>query len=176
MAPHPLGELGGGAAGVKLDFGPVGLLEELGVGEAEFLGAGVAGEAGRACVSLIVMCRQKLKWINLPEANVSADGVGDGLLATDLQTRSDGDGVFDGLGSTVTGSGEERVGGVTDLDDACVGGGPAGLGVPPEELEVDDRLGGGALDELLEYGCPLGWAGDVVHGLEDLVGFDGVVP
>jgi hypothetical protein len=44
VAPHPLGQLGRGAAGVELDLVPVGVLKELGVGEAEFLGARVADE------------------------------------------------------------------------------------------------------------------------------------
>jgi hypothetical protein len=44
VRPHPLGQLGLRAARVELDFVPVGVLEKLGVGEAEFLGAGVADE------------------------------------------------------------------------------------------------------------------------------------
>ena len=46
MRPDPFGELGGGATWVEFDFVPVCVLEEFGVGEAEFLGAGVADEAG----------------------------------------------------------------------------------------------------------------------------------
>jgi len=44
VAPDPLWELGRGAARVEGDFGPVCVLEEFGVGEAEFLGAGVTDE------------------------------------------------------------------------------------------------------------------------------------
>lgn len=44
VAPYPLGQLRGGTTRVKLDLVPVGVLEELGIGEAEFLGAGVADE------------------------------------------------------------------------------------------------------------------------------------
>jgi hypothetical protein len=44
VAPDPLGELGGSKAGVKLDFLPVGVLEELCVAEAELLCARVADE------------------------------------------------------------------------------------------------------------------------------------
>jgi hypothetical protein len=45
VRPHPFGELGCGAARVELDFVPVGVLEEFGVGEAELLGARIADEA-----------------------------------------------------------------------------------------------------------------------------------
>jgi hypothetical protein len=44
VAPHPLGQLGSGTAGVELDLVPVGVLKEFGVREAEFLGARVANE------------------------------------------------------------------------------------------------------------------------------------
>lgn len=44
MAPDPFGELGLRAARVEFDFVPVCVLEEFGVGEAEFLGTGVADE------------------------------------------------------------------------------------------------------------------------------------
>jgi CelD/BcsL family acetyltransferase involved in cellulose biosynthesis len=45
VAPDPFGELGLRAAGVELDFVPVSVLEEFGVGEAEFLGARVSDES-----------------------------------------------------------------------------------------------------------------------------------
>jgi len=45
MAPDPFGQLGGCAAGVELHLFPVRVLEELGVREAQLLGAGVADEA-----------------------------------------------------------------------------------------------------------------------------------
>ena len=45
MAPDPLGEFGLRAARVEFDFVPVGVLKEFGVGEAEFLGAGIADES-----------------------------------------------------------------------------------------------------------------------------------
>lgn len=51
------------------------------------------------------------------------------------------------------------------------------LRVSPPQLEVDDGLGRSALHQALEDGRPLGYAfGGVVHGFEDFVGFDGVVP
>jgi hypothetical protein len=67
---------------------------------------------------------------------------------------------------------------VTDLDDAGAGGGPAGLGVAPEELEVDDGVGWGGFDELLEDGRPLVHlhAGHSLHAVEDLLLVDGVAP
>jgi hypothetical protein len=60
VRPHPLGELGCGAARVELDFVPVGVLQKFGVGEAEFLSAGVADEA--------VLCElkervSKMEWL-----------------------------------------------------------------------------------------------------------------
>ena len=45
MLPDPFGQAGRRLAWVDLDLGPVGFLEELGVGEADFLGAGGAGES-----------------------------------------------------------------------------------------------------------------------------------
>jgi len=45
VAPHPFGQLGLRAARVELDFGPVRVLQEFGVGEAELLCAGIANEA-----------------------------------------------------------------------------------------------------------------------------------
>jgi hypothetical protein len=67
---------------------------------------------------------------------------------------------------------------VTDLDDAGAGGGPAGLGVAPEELEVDDGVGWGCFDELLEDGRPFVHlhAGHSLHAVEDFLLVDGVVP
>jgi len=47
MVPDPARVLGLREAWVQLHFAPVGFLQELGVGEADFLGAGVAEEAGR---------------------------------------------------------------------------------------------------------------------------------
>jgi hypothetical protein len=44
VVPNPAGVLGLCETGVELHLGPVGDLEELGVGEAHFLGAGVADE------------------------------------------------------------------------------------------------------------------------------------
>jgi len=43
--PDPFGQARRGLARVDFDLSPVGLLEELGVGEADFLGAGGAGES-----------------------------------------------------------------------------------------------------------------------------------
>lgn len=85
MTPDPFGELGCGAARVELDFVPVGVLEELGVREAEFLGAGVSDE---------------------PEADMCANRLGDFLPAANLQTRCYRDGVLDGLGGSVAGGWE----------------------------------------------------------------------
>lgn len=45
MGPHPLGQFGGCTPGVDLDLVPVGVLEQLGIGEAEFLRARIANEA-----------------------------------------------------------------------------------------------------------------------------------
>ena len=45
VGPDPFGKFGCGAARVELDFVPVGVLEEFGVGEAELLGAGIADES-----------------------------------------------------------------------------------------------------------------------------------
>jgi hypothetical protein len=68
--------------------------------------------------------------------------------------------------------------GVTDLDDTSAGGGPARLGVAPEELEVDDGVGWGGFDELLEDGRPfvLLHAGHGFHTVKDFFLVDGVVP
>ena len=53
MVEDPRWQLGLSAARVKLDLAPVGVLQEFGVGETEFLGARCAYEAGSKCVSLI---------------------------------------------------------------------------------------------------------------------------
>ena len=45
VLPDPLGQARGRLAWVDLDLGPVGLLQQLGVGEANFLSAGGAGES-----------------------------------------------------------------------------------------------------------------------------------
>ena len=68
--------------------------------------------------------------------------------------------------------------GVTDLDDAGAGGGPAGLRVAPEELEVDDGVRWGSLNKLLEDGRPLVnfHAGHGLHTVEDFLLIDGVTP
>jgi hypothetical protein len=44
VRPDPFREFGSGATRVELDFVPVGVLQEFGVGEAQLLGAGVADE------------------------------------------------------------------------------------------------------------------------------------
>ena len=45
VLPDPFRQARRGFARVDLNLGPVGLLEQLGVGEADFLGAGCAGES-----------------------------------------------------------------------------------------------------------------------------------
>jgi hypothetical protein len=45
VAPDPFREFGLCAAGIELDFVPVGVLEEFSVGEAELLSAGIADES-----------------------------------------------------------------------------------------------------------------------------------
>ena len=49
VRPDPFGQFRGCTAGVELDFVPVGVLQELGVGEAEFLGTGVSNESLGLC-------------------------------------------------------------------------------------------------------------------------------
>lgn len=68
--------------------------------------------------------------------------------------------------------------GVSDLDHAGAGGRPAGLRVSPEELEVDDGVGRGGVDEFLEDGRPFVCfhARHRVHALEDFFFVNGVVP
>ena len=68
--------------------------------------------------------------------------------------------------------------GITDLDDACTGGCPAGLRVAPQELKVDDGVWWCAVDEILEDGCPfnLFHTRHVFHTLEDFFLVNGVAP
>ena len=68
------------------------------------------------------------------------------------------------------------MGAVADLDDAGERRGPAGLRVAPEELEVDDGVGGRAFHELFEDWCPFLRAGDLVEAVEHFGGFDRVGP
>jgi hypothetical protein len=114
---------------------------------------------------------------NLPESDVRADGFRDAVAAAgELETGGDGDGVFDGLRGAVAGGREVGVGGVADLEDARARGRPAGLGVAPEEFEVDDGVPGGGLDEFFEDGRPRFGADALVHLVEDFLGVDGVAP
>lgn len=114
VAPDPLWQTWGGTARVELYFLPVGVLEELGVGETKLLSACVTDEPGMILVFDVQIC---LRWVDEPEADVSAGGLGNVVLAADLKAGSERDGVLDSLSCTVTRGWQERVGGVTDLDD-----------------------------------------------------------
>jgi hypothetical protein len=116
VVPDPARVLGLCEARVQLDLGPVGDLEELGVGEAHFLGAGVADEA-MSCVVSIVRDWEGFGG-SLPVAHVSLNRFGNLVLSGELQARCDGDGILDGLGGTVAGRRQECVCSVTDLDHA----------------------------------------------------------
>lgn len=151
VVPDPARVLGLCETRVELDFAPVGFLQELGVGEAHFLGAGVADEAGDR---VLVVCKDYLGWLweGLPVSDVGLDGFRDLVFAGELQAGSDGDGVLNSLGSTVTGCGQESVCGITNLNHARGGRSPGELRVTPEKLEVDDGVGRCDLDQLLEHG------------------------
>jgi hypothetical protein len=109
---------------------------------------------------------------------VYADRLRDVLLAANLQTGSYGYGILDGLSRAITGSWEIRMRSITDLNDAGAGRGPARLGVSPEELEVDDSVGRGSLNQLLEDWRPLDLlhSRHCVHTVKDLFLLNGVVP
>ena len=98
------------------------------------------------------------------------------LPSTNLQTARQTQRILDSLRGPVAGGGEVGVGAVADLDDAGERRGPAGLRVAPEELEVDDGVGGRAFHELFEDWCPFLRAGDLVEAVEHFGGFDRVGP
>ena len=112
----------------------------------------------------------------LPVAHVGLDGFGNLVLAGELQAGGDGDGVLDGLGSTVSRGRQESVSGVTDLDYALGGRSPGELRVTPEELEVYDGVGRGDLYKLLEHGRPLVGTRHLIKALDDFFGADVVAP
>ena len=112
----------------------------------------------------------------LPVADVGLNGFGNLVLARKLQARGDGDGILNCLGGTVTGSRQESVSSVANLDHAGCGRSPCELRVAPEELKVDNRVGRCALDELFELGVPFVWARDFVETLDDFVGANVVAP
>ena len=68
--------------------------------------------------------------------------------------------------------------GISDLDDAGGGRGPARLGVAPEELKVDNGVWGSDVDKVFEDGSPLVdfHASHFVHALKNFFFFNGVVP
>jgi hypothetical protein len=68
--------------------------------------------------------------------------------------------------------------GIANLNDAGAGRRPARLGVAPEKLEVDDSVGRGSFDKLLEDGRPLDLlhARHIFHAFKHLFLLDGVVP
>lgn len=65
---------------------------------------------------------------------------------------------------------------VANLHNPRTGRGPAWLWVSPEQFKIDDRLGGGAFDELLEDWCPFLRSWDLVQALEYFVCFYGIAP
>lgn len=102
-----------------------------------------------------------------PKSDVRSYSLRNLLPPAELQARRERHGVLDGLRGAVAGGGKIGVCGVTDLNDAGIGRGPAGLGIAPEEFEVDDGLGRGALYEGFEDGGPGIRANAFVHLGED---------
>jgi len=107
---------------------------------------------------------------------MSTDGLGDILLATNLQARRQSNSILDSLCGTVTRRREERVCCVANLDDAGERRCPLRLRVTPEELEVDYGVGWGALYKALVDVCPWCRAALLIHTFQDFLGVDGVIP
>jgi hypothetical protein len=67
---------------------------------------------------------------------------------------------------------------VSNLNNTCAWGCPAGLRVSPKKLKVDDCVWRSGVDKLLEDWCPLDLlhTRHVVHSIEHFLFVDGVVP
>ena len=114
--------------------------------------------------------------LDLPQPDMSANRLRNVLLASELETRGERDGVLNRLGGPVAGGREVGMSAVANLYDASFRRGPLWLRVSPEQLEIDNRVRRSTFDEVLENGCPLGRSGDLIHSLEHFVRIDGVVP
>jgi len=68
--------------------------------------------------------------------------------------------------------------GVSNLDDTGARRGPGGLGVAPQQLEVNDSVWRSDLDEVFEDRCPLVHfhAGHLIHALQHFFGINSVAP
>jgi len=173
VLPHPLRVLRLRATRVELDLGPVGVLKELGIGEANLLGAGVADET----MLQLAEAQQVVERSNIPESDVRIDALRDVVLAAaKMKARCDRDGIFNGLCCAIAGSGKERVCSISNLDDTTVGRLPAGLRISPQQLEVDNGVCWCAGNELLHHGCPRVRANALVHVVQDLLRLDRVAP
>lgn len=83
VLPNPLGKSRGRLARIDLDLIPISLLQKLGVGKADLLRAGRAGEF-QMLVSGDVLFRWS--WEDSPQGFVHVDCLSDVFFASDLET------------------------------------------------------------------------------------------
>lgn len=103
------------------------------------------------------------------------DGLWNVIFPTELQARSQRDGVFNGLSGTIPRGWQVRMRSITDLYHPCAGRCPVLLWVAPPQTEVDDRIGRCGFDQLFEDISPWG-PGHCINAPEHFTGFDGIAP
>jgi hypothetical protein len=154
MRPDPLWHLRNRLLWIQLHLIPLRLLQQLRIRKPNLLRTRRSHEA---------------------EPDMCVYGLWNIVLAAELETCCEGNCVLDGLRGAVSGSGQEGVSCVANLDDAGFGGCPCWLRVSPEKVEVDNGVFGRACYEFLEHGGPLG-TGHFFHVFEDFFFVNGVVP
>jgi hypothetical protein len=173
VRPDPLGKLRSGTARIQLDLVPVGILQEFGVGEPKLLRTRVADKPDLNERAIMYAWRT-----DLPEADMCSYRLRNVFLATNLQTRGYGNGIFNCLCSTVSGCWKVGVCSVADLNNPCARRCPGRLRVAPKKLEVDNGVWWSDFDEFSEDGRPLVYlhTWHLIHTLQDFFFVDGVTP